>query len=85
MLILAAKRAGIDAEALDEYSDGEGLWLKGERTPDNNQFWNPLNNDGDAFRLACTAEVEFFWADRSGCSAEEARRHIVRMAAGYDE
>jgi hypothetical protein len=47
--------------------------------------WNPLTHDGDAFRLAVALNIEFFWADREGCSLEEARRHIVMHAAGFDE
>ncbi len=62
LLELASKVAGIEAEALAEYSDSEGLWLKGERSPDNNRFWNPLTDDGDAFRLSSSLhlQIEYF-------------------------
>ena len=49
LLELAAKAAGIDSE-FD--SDFNGMWLKGERNPDNSRYWNPLTDDGDALRMA---------------------------------
>lgn len=53
LLELAAKAAGIDAEAYPDDEDcREGLWLKGARTADNNSVWNPGRDDGDALRLA---------------------------------
>lgn len=30
----------------------EGMFLNGERSPDNSKYWNPLTDDGDALRLA---------------------------------
>lgn len=56
----AAKAAGIDAEIHSELGYGpEGLWLKGERSPDNSKYWNPLNCDGDALRLAVTLAKKY--------------------------
>ena len=57
LLELAAKAAGIDAEwhnddDADFDAQYEGMFLKGDRSPDNNKYWNPLRNDGDALRLA---------------------------------
>jgi hypothetical protein len=57
LLEAAAKAAGIDAEwhsddDADFYAEHEGMFLKGARSPDNNKYWNPLTDDGDAFRLA---------------------------------
>lgn len=56
MLEFAAKAAGIDAEwhnddDADFYAEHEGMFLKGARSPDNNKYWNPLTDDGDALRL----------------------------------
>lgn len=63
----------------------------------NNVRWNPLNDDGDAFRLLvvlCGASFEFFgeyvdldgcmerYADHGGDRAAAARRVLVRVAAG---
>lgn len=83
LLELAAKAAGIDAEwAHDDEADysatGEGMWLKGTRSPDNSKFWNPLTDDGDALRLAvklkldvCTdtedgGYIEVYWLTNQG-------------------
>ena len=62
LLVLAAKAAGIDAgwhcpedeieDQADDLAKSEGMWLKGARSPDNSKYWNPLIDDGDAFRLA---------------------------------
>lgn len=47
--------------------------------------WNPLKNDGDAFRLACALGIDIFpWCDKTHdqhdiCGA--ARRRIVEAAA----
>lgn len=53
LLELAAKAAGkavkpgaYDASAGLELASGVGYW------------WNPLKNDGDAFRLACALEID---------------------------
>lgn len=56
LLELAAKAAEINAEfhGDDDAYESEGMWLKGERSPDNSKYWNPLKNDGDALRLAVT-------------------------------
>ena len=59
LLTLAAKAAGIDAEVYSEFGLGpEGLWLKGSRTADNSSYWNPLHDDGDAFRLAVKLGID---------------------------
>lgn len=55
----AAKAAGIDAEFHPELGFGpEGMWLKGARSPDNSKYWNPLENDGDALRLAVKLSID---------------------------
>lgn len=59
LLRLASIGAGIRAEWIEEEYSREGMWLKGERSPDNSQFWNPLEDDGDAFRLAVRLGIYF--------------------------
>ena len=63
LLELAAKAAGIDAEwhsddDADFYAEHEGMFLKGARSPDNSTYWNPLTDDGDAFRLMVQADID---------------------------
>ena len=87
LLELAAKAAGYEPVRLND--DGESLLLYGVQEP-----WNPLKDDGDAFRLmvrlgidlrmstavrwACANEVE-----EAVCGDEmlATRRAIVRAAA----
>ena len=52
----AAKAAGMNV-SWDHYdpdycAGAEGMFLNGQRSPDNSKYWNPLTNDGDALRLA---------------------------------
>jgi hypothetical protein len=70
LLELAAKAAGIDAEwHNDDDADfdaaHEGMFLKGERSPDNSKYWNSLHNDGDALRLAVKLRMQIDILDRS--------------------
>ena len=63
LLELAAKAAGIDAEwhnddDADFDAQYEGMFLKGDRSPDNNKYWNPMRNDGDALRLAVKCKID---------------------------
>jgi len=51
LIRLAAKAAGIEGSFDDTEDVGDGLWINGERTPDNDRYWNPLTKDGDALRL----------------------------------
>jgi hypothetical protein len=55
LLELAAKAAGIECEWSN---DGDGMWLMGERSPDNSRYWNPLTDDGDALRLAVKLGID---------------------------
>jgi hypothetical protein len=63
LLERAAKAAGIDAcwinpDDAEFDSANEGMWLNGERSPDNSKFWNPLTDDGDRYRLARTCDMQ---------------------------
>lgn len=86
MLELAAKAAGVDARRLPH------AWP--ERFDDDQ--WNPLIDDGDAFRLAVDLGLvadfsrpsagkpykqHAIWLDETMSNAELARRAIVRAAA----
>lgn len=56
LLEATARAAGIEAdwndpECADYEAQHEGMWLCGERSPSNSQFWNPLTDDGDRYRL----------------------------------
>ena len=66
LLELAARAAGIDAKWIDDDYTREGMWLKGERGPDNSAFWNPLTVDGDALRLAVRLNMNVIINPRGG-------------------
>jgi len=71
LLEAAAKAAGIDAEwHIDVDADFDekylGMFLKGARSPDNNKYWNPLTDDGDALRLAVKLGLRFCAAGNGG-------------------
>ena len=57
LMKLAARAANIKVpewnDGTEPYSSGCGFILK------NNEFWNPLTNDGDALRLAVKLEIVF--------------------------
>ena len=84
LLELAAKAAGIDAGwhcpadeieyQADNLAKSEGMWLKGSRSPDNSKYWNPLIDDGDAFRLAVKLCMEIYSDDEAThCGSAYAR------------
>lgn len=54
ILELAAKAAGIDydPQITDKQYRKWGLWLRHDPTDGEPKNWNPLNDDGDALRLA---------------------------------
>jgi len=73
LLELAAKAAGIDASwnddneyNIDYSAKHEGMYLNGERTPDNDAYWNPLRSDGDALRLAVRLGMNLVICDELG-------------------
>lgn len=68
LLELAAKAAGIGAgwlclEDADFDMGHEGMWPRGARSPDNSKFWNPLTDDGDAFRLMVDLRLELYFGE----------------------
>lgn len=94
LLKLAAKAAGIDHPGGEHsrYNDGR-LWdCNGLR------WWNPLEDDGDALRLAVKLKLTIFQSDlfvrvgdaieplaSESLRREAARRAIVRAAAAMAE
>lgn len=75
LLTYAAKAAGIKSD----FYDDEGLFLNGERTPDNDRFWNPLKVDGDAFRLMVSLGMEVYVDTHpDGCECTEAQSHTYK-------
>lgn len=105
LLEASAKAAGIIAEWHTDDADfdatHEGMFLKGERGPDNSKYWNPLTDDGDALRLAVALRMdithfsESVRADVDGhddCNESSGtdpyaatRRAIVRAAAAMKD
>ena len=58
----AAKAAGMNV-SWDHYdpdycAGAEGMFLNGERSPDNSKYWNPITDDGDALRLAVKLGID---------------------------
>lgn len=68
LLVLAAKAAGM---VLADYQDGKnGLWMaRGYFQPGtNSRDWNPLEDDGDALRLAVRLKLCISqWSDDTAC------------------
>lgn len=52
LLIAAAKAAGMPPPV-----DEHGVWSAWVGSPENGHWWDPLEDDGDAFRLAMTLEM----------------------------
>jgi hypothetical protein len=78
LLERAAKAAGIDAcwinpDDAEFDSANEGMWLNGERSPDNSKFWNPLTDDGDALRLAVKLNIVIWEFNQYNCALTEVR------------
>lgn len=63
LLELAAKAAGIDGRFIEQDAEGGyptyscGIGKIGDITT----MWNPLEDDGDALRLACELRLDVFW------------------------
>lgn len=100
LLELAAKAAGISATwhylpDADYDAENDGMWLNGERSPDNSAYWNPLHKDGDALRLAVKLELDIAFINCDTlvinvCEGgddpfKRTRRAIVRAAAAIGE
>lgn len=55
LLELAAKAAGYTPERFD---DEDGIWLNDCNPDYGYDWWNPLTDDGDAFRLAVKLKMQ---------------------------
>lgn len=87
LLVLAAKAAGMPPPV-----DTNGVWSAWVDTVENGHWWNPLEDDGDAFRLAVdlclfngSMMFHFGLLERlenpEATELEWTRRAIVRAAA----
>lgn len=63
LLALAAKAAGLKAQ----YSDNCGDFSLGEPYSHGEIRWNPLTDDGDAFRLMTTLRIRLIFPDFEAC------------------
>lgn len=59
LLELAAKAAGMPRPV-----DDNGVWSTWVGTPENGHWWDPLTDDGDAFRLAVRLEMVIDFEER---------------------
>lgn len=69
LLEFAAKAAGIDAKWQDEEAadfDAEYLGMRVANRGYLNEYWNPINDDGDALRLACHLRINIEHVENSG-------------------
>ncbi len=82
LLEAAAKAAGLPVEW-----DGDGLVLatqfRGHLT--NYEAWNPLHNDGDAFRLACKLKLNIAQGDYSASVDDEGEIDEAGLVRNDDE
>lgn len=63
LLSLAAKAAGLKAQ----YSDNYGDFSLGEPYSHGEIRWNPLTDDGDAFRLMTALRIRLIFPDFEAC------------------
>lgn len=101
LLEAAAKAAGLysQGDEISRYGHFMGLSIREDNNP-SGYCWNPLTNEGDAFRLAHKLKLDVFFHERGalvnaddGFSRDErgpdplaaARRAIVRAAAETKE
>ena len=77
LLELAAKAAGhILADPIDSCIPSGGVWIIDARGHD--AVWNPLHDDGDAFRLAVKLAIDITFPDPSlvmACCGNEEKGH----------
>lgn len=93
LLEAAAKAAGIEVDVrYEEPAQFKGLLLASWKAPNAPAFWNPLTDDGDAFRLAVKCDIELYrandegWASYAGYWGKPERRDVARMfAIEYDD
>lgn len=77
LLEMAAKAAGITIAGAHERPDG--VWLETSQG-----FWNPLHNDGDAFRLLLSTKLNLAQGDFSVCLDDEGTIEIAALVRSED-
>jgi hypothetical protein len=92
ILELAAKAAGIEFDSKKSnphpvHQKLFGLWLIYDREPTeyDRRYWNPLEDDGDALRLAAelVMDIEFIWDVVPECTAVACVRVTSIDGKGY--
>ena len=86
MLEFAAKAAGMNV-SWDHYdpdycAGAEGMFLNGERSPDNSKYWNPLEDDGDYSRLEAALGLNVLWGSRT---VSVGRKHFGPFEERYQD
>lgn len=72
LLELAAQAAGLMFDPTVRHRDGLLVVRPGARCQSDQMLWNPLNDDGQAFRLAVQLGIEIGWYDRLGYATARA-------------
>lgn len=67
LLEKAAKAAGIENAAFYNEDDGNGWYAKIGK----GQYWRPLQDDGDALRLAVKLQIQFCALDHSAIASSD--------------
>lgn len=87
---LLERAAGLVGRSLQWSHDGDLCWLDREM-PDsvnNDAPWNPLENDGDAFRLMIALEIDIdHWSSQifaASCISEGSRQVCERLDPGVE-
>lgn len=79
LLDLAARAAGYPVLSNDDRAPGAYVQISGAV-----RYWNPLEDDGDAFRLAVKLRLEVIYYCRTADDAEVADCHGQLEATGTD-
>lgn len=85
LLELSAKAEGRDLTESFWGGGRDGFYWVKEDQPVKVQYWNPLNDDGDALRLAVKLDIEIYQADDDGPAiyagywGKPERRDVTRM------
>lgn len=83
LLEKAAKAAGIQlADDIDSSIPSGGLWILGRMGRD--EVWNPLGDDGDAFRLMVSLGIEAYNDRYCGCArpTDKRRSYMFESISG---
>lgn len=81
LLEKAAKAAGFDTPRFNDGSLGRGVGISTETGPYCQRLWNPLNDDGDALRLAVKLRLR---VDVYGYRVKVSRGSLVEADEKFD-